>query len=962
MDAQVIDDLLQLSAAGTQVEWLRKHAPQIDLTLIQHLQEEARQRERQNPHHALAVAELVQQAAHLWQDESTMAVALHIEADARRLLFEHSKALQLYQQAAKIYQSLGSELQAAYVVVGQIATMKYLGHYQEALDLSHWVSDVFRVANDQTALGKIIMNRGNIFARQKRFPEALASYNEARTIFIENQNEHHLALVQVNEANIHMELDNFRQAEKIYQQVRVYFQQQQLNSMVAQIDHNIGHLLMSQGKYQKALVTFDTARALFLAQGNSVEVASIDLMRSDIYLALNLWEEAYLLAEEACPVFAEAGMSWEMARLYLNQAAALARLHPQEAPTAVLAQARQLFTEEANESWLAMTDLYEATFAWRRGDWETAVSQAQQAHTTFHNNGFHSHAVQCTLILGEIALMQGKCAEAAALFNEGMAYLKQVDLPAISFACHFGLGRTHQAQNQLAEAQNYYRQAITDIERLQASIGAEDYKIAFLSDKLEVYQALVLLCLDLETAVAQKEAFETIERAKSRTLLDNLAREKSRKSASPTEASLVADINRLKQELNWYYNRLNHPQIDPDSPETLADLTHAVSRRERALSQRLKKWRSPDLESVPRNPIWTITLPRIQAILPQDTLLLEFYTAKDQLLVFGVTAQAIWHHRYNIALEQINEFLSEFRFQINKFSYGEEYRQRHQLTLRRSIDDSLHKLYQTLIAPIEPHLATKELLIVPHGLLHYVPFHALFNGRSYLIDNYTVSYAPSATVLYHTLTAEKQTQTQPPLILGLADETIPFAAEEAQAISALFPQADIRLDEKATLPAEPFWESLPAFMHLSTHATFRADNPLFSAVKLHDRWLSVNDIYGMDAPVPLVTLSACETGQNQVLVGDELLGLCRGFFAAGVHSLVVSLWLVDDHSTTQLMTKFYQGLQAGLTVNKALRQAQLAMKATANQAEIGTFDHPYYWAPFILTGSMQTQIHTDHFL
>jgi CHAT domain-containing protein len=602
-----------------------------------------------------------------------------------------------------------------------------------------------------------------------------------------------------------------------------------------------------------------------------------------------------------------------------------------------------------------MTDLYEATFDWRKGNLDPAVHMAQQAHTIFQNNGFQSLAVQCTIILGEIALVRGNYEQASTFFSQGMAYLQQADLPAISFACRYGLARTHQHQNQFPEALTHYRQAMADIERLQASIGAEDYKIAFLSDKLQVYQALVLLCLDLKTAVSEQEAFETVERAKSRTLLDNLAREKSGKSFSEAEAGLIADINRLKQELNWYYNRLNHPQIDPDSPETLAELTSAVSRRERALSQRLKKWRSPDLETVPRNPIWTITLKKIQAILPHNTLLLEFYTANNEVVVFGITTTEIWSHRYKTPVEQISEFLSEFRFQINKFSYGTNYRQRHEMILKRSIDDSLHKLHQALIAPIENHLTADTILIVPHGLLHYIPFHATYDGRNYLIERQTVSYAPSATVLYHTLTAKKQQQTCAPIILGLADETIPFAEEEAQAISDLFPKADVRLHEQATLHPEQLWAEIPAFVHLSTHATFRADNPLFSAVKLSDRWLSVNDIYGMDAPVPLITLSACETGQNQVLVGDELVGLCRGFFAAGVHSMVVSLWMVDDHATTQLMTKFYQGLQAGLAVNKALRDAQLAMKAMS--ATDSFLAHPYYWASFILTGNMQTRLH-----
>jgi CHAT domain-containing protein len=123
---------------------------------------------------------------------------------------------------------------------------------------------------------------------------------------------------------------------------------------------------------------------------------------------------------------------------------------------------------------------------------------------------------------------------------------------------------------------------------------------------------------------------------------------------------------------------------------------------------------------------------------------------------------------------------------------------------------------------------------------------------------------------------------------------------------------------------------------------------LFSALKLADGWLNVRDIYHMPACAPLVTLSACETGRSQVAVGDELVGLSRGFFAAGAKSLVVSLWLADDESTSRLMVHFYQALQTGLPVNEALRSAQLAIKAE--------FDHPYYWAAFVLNGHPHTRL------
>ena len=955
MDAQVSLPLLQLPTTTEQTEWLQKNAPHVNLSLIHLLQQEARQRERQNPHHALIVAQLVHHIAQFWGDGQTKAVGLHIEADARRLLFEHDKALKLYQEAANIYQSLGLELEAAHIAVGQIATMKYLGRYEEAITLSYWVSDVFKVANEQTALGKIVMNRGNIYARQKRFSEALASFTEAQAIFRESQDQHHLAIVNVNEANIHVELDNFRQAEKIYQQVRPYFQQQELNYIAAQVDHNVAHLHMAQGNYQEALVTFNKARELFLAQENNVQVASIDLMRSDIYLTLNLWQEALDLAQKSLQTVEEANMPRESARFYLNEAAALAHINPKETPTEPLMEARRLFAQEENFVWLAMTDLYQATFDWRhKGNLESASQMAQQAEHTFKKYGFRSRAAQCAVIQGEIALIQQDYKQASAYFSQGIDYLQNADIPAVSFACLFGLGRTHQYQNQFAKALCYYRQAIADIERLQAAIGAEDYKIAFLSDKLQVYEAMVLLCLDMKTAVTEKEAFETVERAKSRTLLDSLAREKPLGTSSPAEADLWSDINRLKNELNWYYNQINQPHLDNRSPTMLANLADVVTRRERALNQYLKQWHSPDLITVPRNPIWTITLEKIQTVLPENTLLLEFYTTAEQMIVFGVSKSEIWSHQYSAPISRVSEYLSEFRFQINKFSYEDSYRQRHKKILKCSTDNSLQKLYQALIAPLEDRLAADTVVIVPHGFLHYIPFHALFDGESYLIEKRIISYVPSATILYHSLTAVNQHDYSKPVILGLSDQTIPHAAEEAKAIARLFRQADVRLQEKATVPNEIICNKPPSFVHLATHATFRADNPLFSAVKLADRWLSVNDIYGMDVNVPLITLSACETGRNQVLVGDELVGLCRGFFAAGVRSMVVSLWMVDDQSTTQLMTKFYQGLQAGLPVNQALRNAQLAIKAMLSTEDDAA--HPYYWAPFILTGGMKTEI------
>jgi CHAT domain-containing protein len=131
-------------------------------------------------------------------------------------------------------------------------------------------------------------------------------------------------------------------------------------------------------------------------------------------------------------------------------------------------------------------------------------------------------------------------------------------------------------------------------------------------------------------------------------------------------------------------------------------------------------------------------------------------------------------------------------------------------------------------------------------------------------------------------------------------------------------------------------------LHLACHGLFRSDNPMFSSLKLHDGWLTAADVMQLDLAGALVTLSACESGRNEVFAGDELMGLMRAFLGVGASTLVVSQWLVQDEAAASLMEKYYARLGEGLGPAQALRAAQLAIK--------DEYPHPYYWAPFVLVG------------
>jgi CHAT domain-containing protein len=230
----------------------------------------------------------------------------------------------------------------------------------------------------------------------------------------------------------------------------------------------------------------------------------------------------------------------------------------------------------------------------------------------------------------------------------------------------------------------------------------------------------------------------------------------------------------------------------------------------------------------------------------------------------------------------------------------------------------------------------------PHGTLHFLPFHAFFDGRQYLIDRFEVSYAPSASILKYCL-EKPEAPGRVPLLVGVADEKAPFVDDELKKIRALFPDSRLLHAEAATRAAFVEASKSSSFIHIGTHAIFRQDNPMFSSFKLADGYFTAFDLFSLVCPTNLVTLSGCQSGMSEVTGSDDLIGLMRGFLYAGARSLLLSLWNVNDESTAALMVKFYREWQKGASKSAALRHAMLSVRET--------HPNPFYWAPFLLVGN-----------
>lgn len=947
MTQQDITDLLQLDDESDQRNWFALNAPNRDDALITNLESEIQHRFRTNPQTASPIIQIISTAAIIWSDQEIEADCLYWEACTHYFLSDHRESLIIFSKASDLYTILNLESKVARTAIGQLNVMLYLGLYDEGLRLAEQSIEVLQMLDDPISIAKLLLNKANILIRLSQFEDAQKGFEDAQIIFLEQKDHIYAAITQMNLANIYMTLDNFPKAERNLQEARNIFELEDMTSQLAIIDHNLAELSFYQGEYQQALQLFDNSRKIYATQDSPVDIAYVDLYRSEVYLALNLWLEALELTSTARKAFEDASMIWETGRLWLNEAVALAHLKDGTSPNFALDRARQLFLAENNSLWLAITDLYEAVFAKQQGDLALAETCAQQATEIFQQVGLRGRTAQSLIVSGQVMLLAGNLDESEQFFRQALVEVEPANLPPITYACYDGLGQIAEQRDQNEEARAFYRQAIQAVEQLQATIGAEDYKIAFLGDKLRIYEAHILLCLQAGGTQDLNEAFSTVEQAKSRALLDLVVREVSRNVVTPEDEALLAELDRLKRELNWFYNRLNGTQSDSNerSPRQMQMLTTAVTERENTLWQLLNKWQKRDLVSLPSNPVWTVSLNQLQDKLPSNTMILEFFTTEDSVLVFGVTSDKSWSKELSIPTTLIADALGQFRFQMNKFTYGTSYSTRYADALLHSTNDTLHQLYTLLIQPISEQLACKNLIIIPHGLLHYVPFHALFDGSNYLLETKTISYAPSATILYRMITQTDNRGLGSPLIIGLADESIPFAQNEAESIAHLFEDARLYLGEQATI--ENMFAQLPqsGLLHLSTHATFRTDNPMFSALKMADGWLSVNDLYQIADMPPLVTLSACETGRYQVATGDELLGLSRGLLASGARSIVVSLWMVEDKVTASLMTHFYAALQKGESIHSALRAAQLAIKAEN--------PHPYYWSAFIVIGDVR---------
>jgi CHAT domain-containing protein/tetratricopeptide (TPR) repeat protein len=584
----------------------------------------------------------------------------------------------------------------------------------------------------------------------------------------------------------------------------------------------------------------------------------------------------------------------------------------------------------------------------------------------------------------------GDTVQARASFNLVLELAAQYPSLEDEVVAHFHLGLIEMHSGASEAAYDQFSAVVRAKETQRGSLADLDLRQGFSRGP---YRALIEVCRRLGRT---RELLETVEKLKSRVLLDLLGSTKHR----PIDYGSLREIKDLKQEREDDNRRFlleTHQEsvrrleelyaMDPDNASERWMAGVSLGKRQDEITARLLQHGFlVELDSTTS----ALSFNEIRELCVSSTrrvVLVEYLVTPTEVLVLGVRADFDRPELTVIPLPE--ERLSEL---ARSGLAGLGFRG----------GDVTQTWQQDMAQLLAPALSWSEegdlLWLVPHGPLHGLPLHAVKLDGRYLIERNPICYSASASVMkYCRLRRTGRRETA--LVLGDPAGNLPDAHREAQLVADIFGTTALLGGEatKSRLREALAGAGAPDILHFAGHSLFRSSQPLESAIELapdsaaptdygasRPDVLTAGEVLALSLNTDLVTLSSCTSGAQRVGPGDEPVGFARNFLYAGAASVLASLWPVEDLSARILMEQFYLALTQGLSKAEALQKAQVhLLHLTAG--EIADFrnsrygesevvasillprprtrdldhetsvnphprSHPYFWAPFILMG------------
>lgn len=805
------------------------------------------------------------------------------------------QALDVVNTAVAIFQSIGNKIQEARARSSRLIILTRLGMSKESLDDLSELEPMVENLNDARTSEVFSLCAGVAYHAVGRFEEAVPLWKKGIEIALQENDLDNAYLSYGHLAYGLSHLQRVDEALACYETAIAYATRNGFAMRAAVFNSYRAYLLFFQGKYRDSLEALKMTRVDL--KERTYDLALLNLAESEIHLQSNLFEKAIELAESALQIFRRLGSQHGAPRVLILQGFAEGQLGKYEKADSHLREAKAMLHDQKNYSRAATADLYRAQLLLQNGHTATAEEVAEEARAMFEKEKFVGKAAYALMLIARCRMSRKDLAGAWKVTLDALRLNQQSPWPWLSYQLHQLVGDLHNGEGRAAQALPEYLQSLRESEELRGNLTQEESRLSFAHDKGTLFESVMKTWFDVNAPDSAIEVFNTLERAKSRTLADLM-----------THSVSVVCGNAFLRDSESAFNENSFLQL---------------------------------YESGAASPK-PISLPEIQKTLGPETALIEYFVLNGKVGAFVLRRDSIQVARDIGELSEVRRLTSLLDFQLMRFRLGDEYIRSNGRNLSEILSKQLRLLHATLLRPLETWLdGCSTCLIIPHGVLHRVPFHLLLDGDGYVIDKYAISYAPSATV-FSLCSARPDSVSSEPLIVGVEDSQIPGVAEEISSLRELWPQAAVLQNESATYAGFRSHCEKANIVHIATHADFRQDNAMFSSIQLTDGSMNVADVYGLNMTTDLVTLSGCGTGRGALRSGDEIIGLVRGFLYAGARCLLVSLWDVHDGSTSEMMHHFYRHVESGKGFAEAL---QSAMRATREERP-----HPYYWGSFRLVG------------
>lgn len=882
-------------------------------------------------------------------------------------LSENYKAIEFFSQALAIYQDRGDKVHKAMVLNHFALCYRALQDYKRAIEYHAQSLAIIRLPKASEVPGLIKLFGTALIHRPVEYPAASPSQvvKASREIEVD-------ALLGIGVC--YRKLGNFETAFPRLKQALAIAKKAGYKEGKASILVNLGLSYYSLGDYKEAIdhlkQALSTLEQLGYQRGKAAALGNLGLcyqMLGDSSTAISYHEKALEVAESTGYQQAKVAALINLGSCYWHSTDQGRALNSFREALFIAKKIRYLEGEAGSLSSLGW-------YYYSLDEVDRAINYFKESLIIDRIAGDNLGQASDLINLGTCYIAIGSYRKAMDEFSMASSALQTVistqPLPPepAEMLWHLSDGIATAQKNLGNEiaAVNQWRKAIELVERMRRKLRRAGIKSSFMKNKFSVYSHLVLTLLDTEKP---EEAIFYTERAKARTLVDMIETAMGQRGEV-----LPAKLQTASQKagvLSGLHQAAKLPAFSGAGPAgERSGLSQAAQRRQKEYEAILAQLEGqyPELgDTLSVNPTKLKKYFQfVQGKLGEGTVALEYYITKQETLLWPITKDGVQTaSEIKVSRSELYKIVDKFRQKIQSPpSPGQE------MVAYQETMETAKELYELLISPVEEQIKdAKHLVIIPSDVLFYLPFGALYRcpgcegqdllGGKFLIEDYSISYAPSVASLYWPFQNGGSGKYGSLFAIGNPTGDLKHAREEVEAIATLFGEKKLLLDDEGAEKALKDILTTKTYdvIHLSTHGLFDQKMPLLSHLLFkkgegEDGSLYAGEILGFDLSSELIVLSACQTALPPELteeaaglvIGDELQGLSQSLFVAGTPSAVLTLWNVDDRSTRFLMEKMYQALKKGSSKGEALREAKRYL------LDDPVYRHPYYWAPFVLYG------------